>query len=297
MPTPASRPWLTSPRTDRRCGYVHQRRLPMRWQRRPLLHHRPGDRFENIGVMPISTPPPTATSSFEFVVEKNLTHIFAADRRRYSNRRRPVCPGNHGERAGHGNRDAYKNGNIVYLGPTLPYGTPPRAVSLSDIMLQDLESVAGLSPQTIGRGGIPMGIPPFPPLSPPRRPVLMGYHTQEDISCGRSADSISKPALRSASMLDSSALRRAGPLPVPRARKSLPTGPISSPAPPRCWAPFASVHTAPAPFFWSGAALRIRPAPSPVSVIGFCALESGVRHKGVYRISRNPMYVSYFSSF
>ena len=35
-----------------------------------------------------------------------------------------------------------------------------------------------------------------------------------------------------------------------------------------------------------------------LSVIGFAApSESGVRHKGVYRISRNPMYVSYFFVF
>lgn len=62
---------------------------------------------------------------------------------------------------------------------------------------------------------------------------------------------------------------------------------------------FASVHTAPAPLFLDGAALyAFGLLLLLLSVIGFAApSESGVRHKGVYRISRNPMYVSYFFVF
>ena len=102
------------------------------------------------------------------------------------------------------------------------------------------------------------------------------------------------------SMLDSSALRRAAHFP-----------PFRGPEKPAYWlyqlssaalllGPFfASVHTAPAPLFWSGAALyAFGLLLLLLSVIGFAApSESGVRHKGVYRISRNPMYVSYFFVF
>ena len=99
------------------------------------------------------------------------------------------------------------------------------------------------------------------------------------------------------SMLDSSALRRAAHFPPFRGSEkpaywlyqlssaALLLGPF-----------FASVHTAPAPLFWSGAALyAFGLLLLLLSVIGFAApSESGVRHKGVYRISRNPMYVSFF---
>ena len=102
------------------------------------------------------------------------------------------------------------------------------------------------------------------------------------------------------SMLDSSALRRAAHFP-----------PFRGPEKPAYWLyqfssaalllgpSFASVHTAPAPLFWSGAALyAFGLLLLLLSVIGFAApSESGVRHKGVYRISRNPMYVSYFFVF
>ena len=101
------------------------------------------------------------------------------------------------------------------------------------------------------------------------------------------------------SMLDSSALRRAAHFPVPRARKA-------------CLLALSALQRRPAagpllrvgpycarPLFWSGAALyAFGLLLLLLSVIGFAApSESGVRHKGVYRISRNPMYVSYFSSF
>ena len=102
------------------------------------------------------------------------------------------------------------------------------------------------------------------------------------------------------SMLDSSALRRAAHFPPFRGSEkpaywlyqlssaALLLGPF-----------FASVHTAPAPLFWSGAALyAFGLLLLLLSVIGFAApSESGVRHKGVYRISRNPMYVAYFICF
>ena len=102
------------------------------------------------------------------------------------------------------------------------------------------------------------------------------------------------------SMLDSSALRRAAHFPPFRGSEkpaywlyqlssaALLLGPF-----------FASVHTAPAPLFWSGAALyAFGLLLLLLSVIGFAApSESGVRQKGVYRISRNPMYVSYFFVF
>ena len=95
------------------------------------------------------------------------------------------------------------------------------------------------------------------------------------------------------SMLDSSALRRAAHFPPFRGSEkpaywlyqlssaALLLGPF-----------FASVHTAPAPLFWSGAALyAFGLLLLLLSVIGFAApSESGVRQKGVYRISRNPMY-------
>ena len=129
----------------------------------------------------------------------------------------------------------------------------------------------------------------------------MGYHdTGRTYHGGRSADSISKPALRSALHAGQQRTPAGRPLPpVPRARKpaywlyqlssaALLLGPF-----------FASVHTAPAPLFWSGAALyAFGLLLLLLSVIGFAApSESGVRHKGVYRISRNPMYVSYFFVF
>ena len=129
----------------------------------------------------------------------------------------------------------------------------------------------------------------------------MGYHdTGRTYHGGRSADSISKPALRSA--------LHAGQQRTPAGRHF---PPFRGPEKPAYWlyqlssaalllGPFfASVHTAPAPLFWSGAALyAFGLLLLLLSVIGFAApSESGVRHKGVYRISRNPMYVSYFFVF
>ena len=87
------------------------------------------------------------------------------------------------------------------------------------------------------------------------------------------------------SMLDSSALRRAAHFP-----------PFRGPEKPAYWlyqlssaalllGPFfASVHTAPAPLFWSGAALyAFGLLLLLLSVIGFAApSESGVRHNGSY---------------
>ena len=102
------------------------------------------------------------------------------------------------------------------------------------------------------------------------------------------------------SMLDSSALRRGRPLPpVPRARKAcllalsaLQRRPAAGPllrVGPYCARP---------PLLERSGPLRIRPAPSPALRHRLRGpSESGVRHKGVYRISRNPMYVSYFFVF
>ena len=112
------------------------------------------------------------------------------------------------------------------------------------------------------------------------------------------------------SMLDNSALG-GRPLPPFRGPESLPTGSISFQRRPAAGPFFASVHTAPAPSSGGGALYafacsfssplgRALSFPSSsLSVIGFAAPpgERGVRHKGVYRISRNPMRVSYFSSF
>lgn len=102
------------------------------------------------------------------------------------------------------------------------------------------------------------------------------------------------------SMLDSSALRRAAHFPPFRGPEKPAYWPYQLSSAALLLGPFfASVHTAPAPLFWSGAALyAFGLLLLLLSVIGFAApSESGVRHKGVYRISRNPMYVSYFFVF
>ena len=102
------------------------------------------------------------------------------------------------------------------------------------------------------------------------------------------------------SMLDSSALRRAAHFPPFRGPEKPAYWPYQLSSAALLLGPFfASVHTAPAPLFWSGAALyAFGLLLLLLSVIGFAApSESGVRHKGVYRISRNPMYVAYFICF
>ena len=94
------------------------------------------------------------------------------------------------------------------------------------------------------------------------------------------------------SMLDSSALRRAAHFPPFRGPEKPAYWPYQLSSAALLLGPFfASVHTAPAPLFWSGAALyAVGLLLLLLSVIGFAApSESGVRHKGVYRISRNPM--------
>ena len=91
------------------------------------------------------------------------------------------------------------------------------------------------------------------------------------------------------SMLDSSALRRAAHFPPFRGSEK-----------PAYWLyQLSSAALLLGPLFWSGAALyAFGLLLLLLSVIGFAApSESGVRQKGVYRISRNPMYVSYFFVF
>ena len=90
------------------------------------------------------------------------------------------------------------------------------------------------------------------------------------------------------SMLDSSALRRAAHFPPFRGPEKPAYWPYQLSSAALLLGPFfASVHTAPAPLFWSGAALyAFGLLLLLLSVIGFAApSESGVRHKGVYRIS------------
>ena len=61
--------------------------------------------FENIGVdADIDTSTHGNEASFEFVVEKNPDYIFVMDRDAAIQTDGPARPGNHGERAGHGNR-------------------------------------------------------------------------------------------------------------------------------------------------------------------------------------------------
>lgn len=62
---------------------------------------------------------------------------------------------------------------------------------------------------------------------------------------------------------------------------------------------FAGVQTVPPLLFWGGLALYAAGLVLlALSVLAFAApSESGVNQSGVYRISRNPMYVSYFLYF
>ena len=89
------------------------------------------------------------------------------------------------------------------------------------------------------------------------------------------------------SMLDSSALRRAAHFPPFRGPEKPAYWPYQLSSAALLLGPFfASVHTAPAPLFLERSGpLRIRPAPSPALRHRLRGpSESGVRHKGVYRI-------------
>ena len=89
-------------------------------------------------------------------------------------------------------------------------------------------------------------------------------------------------------MLDSSALRRGRPPPVPRA-ENLPCWPYQLSAPPCCWAPSsASVHTAPA-LFWAGRPLTHSACPSPALRHRPHGPRKSAYTRIVYRISRNPV--------
>ena len=62
---------------------------------------------------------------------------------------------------------------------------------------------------------------------------------------------------------------------------------------------FLRVKTAPPGFFWAGAALYAAGTLLlAASVAAFAApSENGLRQTGIYRLSRNPMYVAYFVFF
>ena len=122
--------------------------------------------FENIGVdADIDTSTHGNEASFEFVVEKNPDYIFVMDRDAAIQTDGAQLAQEIMENELVMGTDAYKNGNIVYLAHPAVWTPAAGGITALDFKHQPLESeLLGVARQTTARGGIPMGIPPLPPL-------------------------------------------------------------------------------------------------------------------------------------